>query len=398
MASTRHFLVLFSALAMHAQLAAGGEPKPSPSVEVASTAAEAYEANLDSFTQFTCRYTSTTSRAKTVEDALAGRYTGESRTGKMLWAIDGKNVSLKVIEDERTSRERDKPPKLEPIPGQPKLSMGQPIPFATKEYLHNGNESILFDPRLKNANVRGLGRPHWFPRFLFGCYGMEGCQSHIHPLVTALRDSPSKCKATRVTESGRELIKVTVDFGARGTNEEKGVWEYWFASDRGFLLVRTIEQYDDDTQLTYRYEFLDPRPCPNGRWFPGRVVKLTRQKQSTDWNVLDSGVVELQVDQRPSREHFEITMPAGTAITDFDSGKYWFRTKKQERVHLDDLPRVYDMSQQIAKEPLMDTAIVSPPSRYVWAQWTLGLAAGLAALGSLTWYFRRRSVTLQSMA
>src|SRR5262245_219869 len=53
---------------------------------------DAHLANLDSFERFTCRYTQTATRAKTVEDALAGRYFSEfgpPRTAQLLWAKDG---------------------------------------------------------------------------------------------------------------------------------------------------------------------------------------------------------------------------------------------------------------------------------------------------------------------
>ncbi len=150
-----------------------------------------------------------------------------------------------------------------------------------------------------------------------------------------------------------------------------------------------LRELPADKHDTIRHvEYLDPRPCPNDRWFPGRILTAVKQKQNPEWDIRDVRVVELEVDRRPAREHFEVAMPAGTAIVDFDQPGHFFRTRRAEKVHVDDLPRIYEMTAKAATMPRMDTAIV-PARSHRWIWWAGGI--GLVVLGAATW----RIVTLR---
>lgn len=332
--------------------------------------------NVESFERLTCRYETTVTYAQSPADAVAGRYTKPTRTGKFLWAMDGTDTSIKEVEDSETTRDIDHP-KLEPVPGRPNLKFGPGHHFETTEYLGASEVSLKFTPRGTTVNVRGEGRPAKRPFTILGCYGAEGCTDPLRELLTELESDTAAVVLARVRDGGRELFKLTRD---RGPNDHA---EFWLDPAHGYLFARSVVRSPGATKGTVVHiEYLDPRACPNGRWFPGRRVTCLHQPQMPEWLVYDTRVTELEVDRKPARKHFEVSLPAGTPVLDFDDTSHYFVTRKAERVHVDDLPRIYRMTREAAENPRMDTAIVRPRS-YRWAWWAAGAAATVLAV--LTW-------------
>jgi hypothetical protein len=66
-----------------------------------------------------------------------------------------------------------------------------------------------------------------------------------------------------------------------------------------------------------------------------------------------------------------------------------FQLKQQETITPDDLPRLLELSREVARTPRTDTA-VRPRGQWLWVRW-VGLAAlvGLLAV-AVSWRVRRR--------
>ena len=89
----------------------------------------------------------------------------------------------------------------------------------------------------------------------------------------------------------------------------------------------------------------------------------------------------------PDRSHFVVALPAGTNVIDFDDRAHWFTTRQAEQVHVDDLPRVYEMAVAAKSKPQMDTALpASSPNRALW--YVVG--GSFLTLGAGGYYFLRR--------
>lgn len=340
---------------------------------------QASQANLNGFTKFTCRYTFAKGIAASPADAVAGKYAKPPRVGTLTWARDGANQSLKVIEDEQTTKDLDNPRPLQPVPGKTNLAVGTPVPFISSGELTSENEHLIFTPRFQNVNMWGRGAIHTGFPTLFGCYRIDGCDDLLYKLREAIEKGRITCTVTKHRDGERELVKIHTRESQSGEKASE-TRDYFFDPDRGYLLVRFLRTPPPDSSVTAeQWEYPDPKACDGGLWFPGRVVAC-RKPKSGEWLVRDAKVVELTIG-KPAREHFEIELPAGTSVLEFGRPKettFW--TRKPERIHVDDLPRLYQMTQEVGKEPLMDTAIVQPRS-YRWAWWTGAGLVGLSLLG-----------------
>lgn len=346
---------------------------------------DAHRGNLDSFERFTCRYTITDTRAQTVEDALAGRYSkegGPPRTGQFLWARDGNNHSVKVTEDEETTRVLDNPKKKTPVAGRPGLMFGEAVPFMTNDYLITKEHFLSYKARNRTANMWGDNRPYPRNDFLFGCHRSRHCYDPLAQLRGDLERGKVTCSVSRERETGRELVKLTI------ANATMGQFEYWFDPQRAYLVVRWIHSKVPDNEGTVmRREYPDARACLKGRWFPTRQVHLWQQKHRPDWSVRDTKVTELEADKVPARELFEINIQSGHWIVEDDEPKNNIQTRKPEKIHVDDLADVWKMIHQKPEEPLMDTAI-HPERSFRWVWWAVGGVLAATGLSLVGWRFR----------
>jgi hypothetical protein len=360
---------------------------------------DSHTANLDGFTRFTCRYDRTFATAASVEDALAGRYTRRPRTAKVLWVRDGKRMSLKVVQDEETTNEL-KNPKVTPMPGQPNLGIGPLLPHVTQEYLTNPNATLSYLEQHACANVAPSPNSH--PRLaylLFGCAcstveDRRSCEDQGVQLSALHAREPGKISAGRHTVDNKDYIKLSTDTTSLTGAKNTLIREYLVDPARGYQFVRwyDLPSVDHPAASRLHLEYPDPRDCGNGRWFPGRVVRMIYADASRQWLVYDSRVTELVVDKAPDPAHFTIRMPAGTTVMDFDDSRKRFKTKQPETIDIDDIPTLYKMTQSAAENPLMDTAVeVHRPNRYRWAIWGGSVAAVVLVAGVVRRVFRRRA-------
>ncbi len=188
---------------------------------------------------------------------------------------------------------------------------------------------------------------------------------------------------------GRPVI--TIRFEDKAAHQglagpEKHAQTYSFDAGQGHLPGRHAWLFSGkQDSVTY---VTRARECSNQRWFPERIV-IYFSNQKAPRMVREIRVLDLEVDSRPAPEDFMLTLPAGTMIKEGGT-KNHFRLRQQERVNVDNLPKLWAMLQEKKTNPLMDTAIVRSSS-YRWAYWAGGALAGILALGLLV--YRRYRVT-----
>lgn len=361
-----------------------------------------HTANLESFTRFTCRYDRTVAHAATVEDALAGRYKNKPRTASVLWVRDGNRMSVKTVRDEETANDLKKP-RLEPIPGQPNLSVGPLVSHMTVEYLTNSNGTLSYLEPHAAANVAATPNSHPLHQYiLFGCAASterdrKTCEYPGFHLAALHARDPGKITISRQLVDSKNYIKLSTDTTSLNGWKEFFRCEYLVDPERGYQFARWYHAppADDPHATRLHVEYPDPRDCGNGRWFPGRVVRMLYLEASQQWRVHDCRVTELIIDKRPDPAHFKIKMPAGTTVLDYDDSRKQFKTKQSETIDIDDIPTVYKMTQAAGETPLMDTAVeVHRPKRSRWAIWGVSAAAVVVVAGLARRMIRRRAAAV----
>jgi hypothetical protein len=361
------------------------------SQDIARASIVASIANDDSFSRLTCRYTAIYGKAKSIEDARAGRLYERNEEAEFLWVVDGKRMSISCcVVDMGKSKKNEK---LTPLPGAPGLLVGGARRFNHEKSISNDHLTALHYPTENNVNIRKINSGRLHGRTLFGCFG-ERCDDKIRSLLRDLGQHVATAEVTEESENSMQLLRIAANY-ADGRESIRGRHEYWLAPTRGFIAVRYHREHQDQLQNTFHTERSDFRDCQNGRWIAGRVLSMDRQKQ-TDWRVTDFRITSLEVDRPPNPEHFVLDLPAGTAVLDFDTDYSTFRTRKAERVGPDDLDRLYDMTKQTVsarrqKRPMppMDTTIKPTPSPYRWLWWAGGGVA-VVLLAVIGWRIRRR--------
>jgi hypothetical protein len=351
-----------------------------PSVRVV---VDAYMQGIAKFQRFTCRFTDTYATAKTPSDAVDRKFATPVRVGRYLWVRNGADESYKVIEDEETTRLLVNP-KPQPIRGAPHLGGMIHTPHQNREFMTNSRDFIGYVAYGRTANLGADGRPHGSVGAIFG--RMNGSANSLDPvcwLDEFLAKNIGIATAGRVREGGEDCVRVTLDYStAPAEHKRRGKDEYFFVPAKGYLLSKYVtHQIDGPMKMDRLHLCTEMRSVSDGRWFPGRIIKLWKQPQNATWTVNDIEITDLNVDDPPDPKHFEIELPAGTSVTDPRDHKRTFVTKQVERVGLNDLRGMYDMTQKsdaTARVP-MDTAISRTTGSFLW-WWA---AAGIGVVVAL---------------
>lgn len=164
---------------------------------------------------------------------------------------------------------------------------------------------------------------------------------------------------------------------------------YSFDPARGHLPIRVQMLWNGKPKSQTFVTHL--RECSNQRWFPERYVKVaTPDKEGALYDVREIKLLELDADHRPDKSEFFVNVPAGTQVSEFDKpmGRHFFTLKQDEKITLDDIPKLFEMSEQVPNTPLMDTAIPQS-STAAWVRWTVGLAGLILATGGVFFLVRR---------
>jgi hypothetical protein len=216
---------------------------------------------------------------------------------------------------------------------------------------------IGVDHRSRQGPETMLAQPN---QYEFSCQSMEDVESH--PLVSVeFRDKQTGCVTKFSFDVGRGYLPV------RGSTNLPGKWQ-------------------DQRIVT------DVRECSNQRWFPDRSLWIITPRKGEFLDVTELKLLEFDADHRPDPNEFAISVPAGTTVnhqTDPSKVHNFFRLKQDEKIHIEDFPKLFTMLERVKITPHMDTAI--PRSNpFLLVRWVGGTVGLLVALGGLVYIIRRR--------
>ena len=382
LASTISFFVLWPAFA-------SAQSKPSDAAEkeaLGKAAITAYAANIHSFPFYKCRYRHTKAQARSVEDAVQGKYLNAfSYDNRLL--VDGERELYEGMAPPPDPKQR------QPMPGQ-KGVFRVPARGLSDHYLADGKREMDYLPVLQAINLfkmetraRGID---------FTPLGMQfvGHRSKHGPDARLRQTDRFEFSVDGLQEiDGRPVItarfkeKVTSRPGRQPPIE---TYIYSFDGSQGYLPIRMTMLRNSKPR--FHVFVSDVRECSNQRWFPERsVVVDIPDKEGALYDVSELKLLELDADHHPNKSEFFFVIPAGTTVSHFgnpaDEG--YFTLKQDEKIHVDDLPTLFEMCEKAKNTPLMDTAI--PHSSFSpWMRWSVGIAGLILVLGG-TYYLVRRT-------
>lgn len=343
-------------------------------------------ANIESFTFYECRYRNTKAQARSVEAAIRGDYLNANFSDNRL-----------VIDGDRDLYEGFAPPpdpkQAKPIPGKKGGLMVASSGFSDR-YLSDGKKEMNYSPGLRSINLfsmestkRGItitplgmifgghrissGPKVWLnqpERFAFSVDGFQEVDGR--PVITV------QFKDKNIFRPGSEPA---IEFS----------YTYSFDPARGHLPLRKQMLWNGKPKSQTFVTHI--RECSKQRWFPERYVIVdTPDKDGAPYGVREIKLLELDADHRPDKSEFFVNVPAGTQVLAFDKrdGRHFFNLKQDEKIHIDDIPKLFEMCEQAANTPLMDTA-VPHNSTAVWVRWAVGIAGLILVSGGAYFLVRR---------
>jgi hypothetical protein len=173
---------------------------------------------------------------------------------------------------------------------------------------------MWFDPRHLQSNISGTGDPNRSSP-LFGVYGSSRSTDPGQKLARLL-DEGHPVETTRVVCRGMDCVQIVVSFPTPGPCNEYPKWTYIFCPAKGYCAVSVDMPNKDLVNNHYTCDYVEFIECAGGRWFPKRIVECLAQNGKTV-QAQDIDVTELNVDNSPPRDVFEIDMrrPARSART-----------------------------------------------------------------------------------
>lgn len=347
----------------------------------ARAAIAAWAATRASFPHIKCRFTYTDGAARTEADALAGQWIAKSQPREMIWIVDGRRILHKELAATPKSEAVEKAVKsalAKAKSGGSRLA-DVSLPPTSQSYMSDGDYQFKYLPFMSVANVftpelPGLGADT--TPFSYNAMGQE--ENSSPPALLAATDSGRgyfKPEGRRVIDG---VPVVSMAWGHRGKVPN---CRYHFDTQRGHLPLQ-IESIDNrDGRLIARIFLTSVRECSRGRLFPERIVDVEYPtKPSAPCSVSEIKVLELDVDNRPSPDDFVVLVAAGTQVHNPVDMKSHFYTKQDERISIDDLPKLAEKCKNAKSTPRMDTAIQAPPAKRGWLLWVGGAALGVLLL------------------
>jgi hypothetical protein len=334
-----------------------------------------YAANVHAFSYYQCRYRYVKAQAKSIEDAIRGKFIN---------AIS--HDSRLLVDGDKDLYEGLTPPVLpdlkQAVPVAGKKGLFTVPSFVSSDcYLNDGKREMNYCPQLHSVGLwsSDKGSSKIVAHSPLGMH-FVGHRNRRGPDVLVSQSDRYEMFSDGMQEiDGQPLI--TVRFKDRVTypaQEGPLTSTYLFSFDigKGHLPIRMALLWNDKPKI--QVFVTDVRECSNQRWFPERsVMVVIPDKANTLFDVSELKLLELDADHHPAAGDFVFTIPAGTSVVDQNNGRRFFKLKQQETIRLEDLPKLFAMLDQVQQNPLTDTAIPhTGPYRWVWVGGGIALTLG----------------------
>lgn len=350
-------------------------------------AVDALKAHADSFDKVICKYRLSKADAKTIEDALEGRWLPPVESGNGVWMRCRNKSIVRFQESDEISKRLDEN-KMTPFPGRPGLMLGPSTMFSTFQELHNGKGSMGFDPRQREARTQAQSDLYLTPH------------NHEHPFALLFIYSGIHQKGLdEVDVHQYEVVhndsnKLVIHLTFRGQSSPRLLHIYEFDKPRGFV-IRKFERRDIDSNKVVGTTVVDYIETPDKKLFPSKISNVFGGRTADggySYTIKQYKLEDLQVGNCPDDDEFQLKLPAGTMIYHLRDDGPAIRTRRDEVIRADDIELVLARLEERQKNPLSDTAIVAPSfwSRNLWPLVGAGLGVLLLAAALL----RRRRKAL----
>lgn len=299
--------------------------------------ADAYATNRESFSFFTCRFTMTRAKAKSIEDALKGNLT-DRMPAKGLWVVDGPNVRYELKSDEKLLDELEKKAVLH----QQGNAMIKTIPAGgeSQDYISDGIYSLYLDPRFKCANI--YPPKVRSPGFRYTPFGMAvmGFHEELNPAALLRRCVKGELQGRydgKETINGTEVAVLRVGWPGKLLASR-------FSLDpkRGYLPVQCSEIAPDSDRRMDEAYMTEIKQCSRNRWFPTRTVTIWEPDRKPPFTVNEIKVHDLDVDRRPNADLFRVLVPGGTQLSDPTTNGALINIEQDRRIRASELKKYHD--------------------------------------------------------
>lgn len=343
-------------------------------------------ANIESFPFYSCRYRNTKAQAHSIEAAIRGNYLNASYSDNRL-VVDGSQDLYEGFAPPPDPTQR------KPIPGKKGAFMA-PSPGVSDRYLSDGKKEMNYSPALRSINLfsiesnrRGIDITPW--GMIFGGHRLRN-----GPKVWLNQPERFTFSVDGFQEvDGRPVLTVRFKdkeiFRPKSGPAIEDSYTYSFDPARGHLPIRLQLLWNGRPKSQTFVTHL--RECSKQRWFPERYVIVdTPDKEGALYEVREIKLLELDADHRPDKSEFVVSIPAGTQVLDVAKrdGRHFFTLKQDEKISIDDIPKMFEMCEQVPNTPLMDTAIPQS-STAAWIRWAVGLAGLILVSGGVFFLVRR---------
>jgi hypothetical protein len=283
---------------------------------------EGYLHNRNSFDSIDCRFTLARTTARSTSEAIAGQFVGKTVSYACLWLVNKEYVRFEKKCPEDLKKETVAVMEKHAKSGAAGSSKGPSvlaIPCKDELLLRNRNSSygLSYSELIECATLT--------PKGVRDEGGIRGTPFDMEVMAADEYSNPHRnlqdCISGRFDGKyvGKENVKgrnlEVVSLAHKGKQERM---RFGFDPERGYLPVYISDRAPEDGYtLTYEAFITDARKCSGGRWFPTRcvVVYLRHSKVDGEIRVVEIKVTQLDVDNPPAHDRFDITIPAGFQVS-----------------------------------------------------------------------------------
>ena len=362
--------------------------------EAVRAAVTGFAANMHAFEFYTCRFTVTEARARSREDARAGRWINPVSCECRI-IVDG---DRELYEDFATpvpsvKKESPQAKAATPVGG---LAVTQAPPFIRTGKVSNGKQDLSYVPDMGVINLFDERLRAPWPTITPWGRNMMGHRKTNWCGPDALLADPQERECLSAGAGFKEWEgRPVYAVGFNWTRYQEIRW-FYLDPGQGYLPVYCTWESPHSPAVNgipATESFLtSARSCSKGRWFPERSICLQHLGVEPRVRVIEIKVTELEVDKRPTKEDFALTIRAGTSVNSDLVRENGFVFHQDEKVGPDDVAQVWALFEQSRPD---GTGRVIPRSSGWW-RWA-GLAVGvLLAAWGMSRIIRRHRAALNA--